>query len=234
VYGKDLAKLMFSLPTEEVQNEIVAILDKFTALEAELEAELEARQVQYEALSRIMFSIASLTPIMTWGKLGEVVRIRNGSDWKNLPVGDIPVYGSGGVMQHVGKAVHEGPSVLIPRKGSLGNIFFSAGPFWTVDTCFYTEIDFAKVLPRFLFHYLRFMNLASLNLAGGVPSLTQSQLNNVAFPMIDIQRQTEIAKILDGIQDLIEDKQAGLVVELDARRRQYEYYRDQLLTFKEA
>ena len=83
--------------------------------------------------------------------LGEVARLRNGRDFKSFASGEIPVYGSGGVMTYIDTAAHPGPSVLIPRKGSLGNIFFVEGPFWNVDTIFYTEIDQELLVPKFLF-----------------------------------------------------------------------------------
>ncbi|MDY5159489.1 hypothetical protein SC346_10210, partial [Actinotignum timonense] len=73
--------------------------------------------------------------------LGDIARLKNGKDHKPLGDGNIPVYGSGGIMRHVNEHMAFGPSVLIPRKGSLGNIFFVEGPFWNVDTVFSTEID---------------------------------------------------------------------------------------------
>lgn len=226
-----LTSLEIDLPSLADQHEITRVLDTFSALESELEAEIAARELQYSALSRLLLSSENFDSAEMGGTLGDAVIIRNGSDWKNLPSGEIPVYGSGGVMKFVGEAVHQGPSVLIPRKGSIGNIFYSEGPFWTVDTCFYTDIDLAKVQPRFLYHYLLFMELAKLNLAGGVPSLTQSQLYKVPFPRLSLQRQIEISNLLDSVLELIEHKQAGLVTELAARRRQYHFYRDQLLNF---
>jgi len=165
--------------------------------------------------------------------MGEVAKIRNGSDWKALPSGGIPVFGSGGKMGSVGTSVHDGPSVLIPRKGSLGNLFYLNEPFWTVDTCFYTEIDSSSCLPKFLYYYLKTQDLAALNLAGGVPSLTQTQLNRILVPIPNIERQAEIVEILDKFDALVSDLSIGLPAELKARRQQYEYYRNQLLTFKE-
>lgn len=69
-------------------------------------------------------------------RLGDVCAIRYGKDHKKLSDGSIPAYGSGGIMRYVNTAICEKPSVLIPRKGTLGNLFYADKPFWTVDTLF--------------------------------------------------------------------------------------------------
>src|SRR5690606_22286614 len=91
-------------------------------------------------VSRIDQLIAEFAPEGVELKpLGEVLRIKSGKDHKPLGDGDIPVYGSGGIMRYADTAAAVGPSVLIPRKGSLGNLFYVEGPFWVVDTIFRTE-----------------------------------------------------------------------------------------------
>lgn len=158
-------------------------------------------------------------------RLGDIVRIRNGKDHKQLGKGDIPVYGSGGVMRYADSFVYEKPSVLIPRKGSLGNLFYVNVPFWTVDTIFYTEIDDRQALPKFLYYFLTTIGLGDMNQAGGVPSQTQSVLNELKIPVPPLEVQREIVRILDTF--------SALEAELEARRRQYEHYRDSLLAFSE-
>lgn len=164
--------------------------------------------------------------------LGEIVKIRNGSDYKKFGAGNIPVYGSGGIMTFIDTSVSEGPSVLIPRKGSLSNIFYVDEPFWTVDTIFYTEV-LERVHPKYLFHYLSTLDLMRLNTAGGVPSLTQTLLKRIQIPLPTLAEQQRIAGILDQMDALVNDLTSGLPAELEARRKQYAYYRDRLLTFKE-
>lgn len=83
-------------------------------------------------------------------RLGNVARIRNGSDYKHLGEGDVPVYGSGGVMTSVNAAVYVKPSVLIPRKGSLDKLYYVDVPFWTVDTMMgsmstHRDVDFSSL-----------------------------------------------------------------------------------------
>ena len=164
-----------------------------------------------------------------WKTLGEVCKIKNGKDYKHLSSGSVPVYGSGGVMKYVNEAIYSQPSVLIPRKGSLNNLFFVDTPFWNVDTIYYTEIDTDYILPKFFYYYLITLELEKLNLAGGVPSLTQSTLNKLSIPIPPLRVQARIVEILDKFTQL----EAELEAELEARRKQYAYYRDQLLNFSQ-
>ena len=160
-------------------------------------------------------------------ELSEFLKIKNGSDYKELGMGDIPVYGSGGIMTYVDKAAYDKPSVLIPRKGSIDKLYYVDTPFWNVDTIFYTEIDITKAIPRYVYHCLLREHLEQYNTAGGVPSLTQKVLNKVKIPLPPLEVQREIVKILDDFTLLT----AELTAELTAHRKQYEYYRDKLLSF---
>ena len=162
-----------------------------------------------------------------WKKLGEVCRIKNGRDYKHLGEGNIPVYGSGGIMRYVDTFVYDKPTVLIPRKGSLHNLFYVDTPFWNVDTIFYTEIDTNQILPKFLYHFLTTQNLEKLNMAGGVPSLTQTMLNKLPIPLPPLSVQSRIVEILDKFTAL----EAELEAELELRKKQYQHYREQLLNF---
>ena len=162
-----------------------------------------------------------------WKKLGEVCRIKNGRDYKHLGEGNIPVYGSGGIMRYVDTFVYDKPTVLIPRKGSLKNLFYLDSPFWNVDTIFYTEIDTNQILPKFLYHFLTTQNLEKLNMAGGVPSLTQTVLNKLPIPLPPLSVQSRIVEILDKFTSL----EAELEAELELRKKQYQHYREQLLNF---
>jgi type I restriction enzyme S subunit len=132
-------------------------------------------------------------------------------------------------MLHVDKAAHPGPSVLIPRKGSLDKLYYVDKPFWTVDTIFYTEIG-DRLVPKFLYYHLSTQRLEELNQAAGIPSLTQSVLNLLEIPVPPLEVQQEIVRILDQFTRL----EANLEEERAGRRRQYEHYRDRLLTFEEA
>ena len=163
-----------------------------------------------------------------WKTLKVVLKIRNGRDYKHLGEGPIPVYGSGGIMTYVDTPMYTNPSVLIPRKGSIDKLYYVDTPFWNVDTVFYTEIDTAQVVEKYVYYVLQKEHLEKLNTAGGVPSLTQSVLNEVIIPVPPLPVQEEIVRILDTFTEL----QAELQAELQKRKQQYNYYLDNLLNFK--
>ena len=163
-------------------------------------------------------------------KLGDVCKIMNGKDYKHLNDGKYPVYGSGGIMTYVDTFVYDEPSVLLPRKGSIGNIYYVDTPFWTVDTIYWTKINVQYIVPKFLYYYMQTQDLESKNTArGAVPSLTQAVLNKIEIPLPPLEVQNEIVGILDRFADLA----ASLQAELQARIQQYEYYRNKLLSFNE-
>ena len=180
-------------------------------------------------MSKLSEMIATLCPNgVEYKKLGEVARIRNGRDYKHLGKGDIPVYGSGGIMTFVDAFAFDGESVLIPRKGSLDKLYYTEGKIWTVDTIFYTEINRDLIKPKFLYYYLQTQHIEKLNTAGGVPSLTQAVLSKISIPLPPLPIQREIVQILDNFANLT----AELTAELAKRKKQYEHYRDMLLNFE--
>ena len=244
------------LPPLEVQKRIVEVLDNFEKicndLNIGLPAEIEARQKQYEFYRNFLLtfkedSVNSLRQDKTrqdiyrlltyvFGyinlEMGEILKIKNGSDYKKFNLGDIPVYGSGGIINYIDTYIYDKESVLIPRKGSIGNLFYVEKPFWTVDTIFYTIINKEIVIPKYLYYYLSKLNLEKLNTAGGVPSLTQAVLNKIIIPLPPLEEQQRIVEILDRFDKLCNDISEGLPAEIEARQKQYEYYREKLLSFK--
>lgn len=93
-------------------------------------------------------------------KLSQLLEIKNGKDHKELPNGDYPVFGSGGVMRYVNEYLYDKPSILLPRKGSLNNIQYCDVPFWTVDTLYYTEVNEKIACPYYLYNYLCLLDLS--------------------------------------------------------------------------
>lgn len=110
--------------------------------------------------------------------LCKVVEIKYGKDHKKLASGIIPVYGSGGIMRHANESIYDKESILIPRKGSLSNLFYVNKSFWSVDTMFYTKIKIDSI-GKYLFFFLETLNLSSLNVGTAVPSLTTEVLNQL-------------------------------------------------------
>ncbi|UNT94325.1 restriction endonuclease subunit S [Allobaculum sp. Allo2] len=105
-----------------------------------------------------------------------MVEVKYGKDHKKLADGGYPVYGSGGIMRYVERPLYSGESVLIPRKGTLNNVMYVNGAFWSVDTMFYTKMQRPNVA-KFVFHFIKSKDLASLNAGSAVPSMTTNILN---------------------------------------------------------
>lgn len=110
--------------------------------------------------------------------LESMLDIKYGKDYKHLNNGEIPLYGSGGIMKYVNKYLYSGESILIPRKGSLNNIIHINQKFWTVDTMFYSIIK-TKFSGKYLFHILKSIDFYSLNVGSAVPSMTTNLLNGL-------------------------------------------------------
>ncbi|RAI86744.1 type I restriction enzyme S subunit [Algoriphagus yeomjeoni] len=128
-------------------------------------------------------------------KLQELVKVKYGKDHKKLEEGDIPCFGSGGIMRYVEKALFENESVLIPRKGTLDNVMYVNKPFWSVDTMFYTEMN-QKDFVKYFFYVVNKLNFSEMNEGSAVPSMTTAQLN-----AMDILLPT--SKILSEFEALI-------------------------------
>ena len=144
---------------------------------------------------------------MEWKEdvLGNVLEVKYGKDHKKLADGQYPVYGSGGLMRYVDSKLYDGPSILIPRKGTLNNIMFVDNPFWTVDTMFWSIINTEKVDPKFLFYSICKRDFASMNVGSAVPSMTVNILNDIqiSYPK-NIEDQRRIASILSSLDRKIE------------------------------
>lgn len=136
--------------------------------------------------------------------LGELLVIKNGKDHKALNDGNIPVYGSGGLMRYVNKSIYEGESILLPRKGSLENIQYVNKPFWTVDTLYYSIVNNEKANAFYLFNYLKRLDFSNLNSGTGVPSMTFGAYYNVKVQLPDLPTQQKIASVLSALDDKIE------------------------------
>ena len=183
-------------------------------------------------MSRLNELIKELCPDgVEYRELHEVLTIKNGSDYKQFGTGNIPVYGSGGIMTYIDRYAYNKPSVLIPRKGSIDKLYYVEEPFWNVDTIFYTDIDVSQVIPRFVYFCLQMEHLEQYNTAGGVPSLTQKVLNKIKLPVPPLEVQREIVRVLDSFLLLTDELTVKLNTELIVRKKQYEFYRDKLLTF---
>lgn len=232
----DLAKIVVPVPPLPVQEEIVRILDSFSSLEAELETELEARRKQYAYYRNELLTFDRER--VQWLKLGEAAFINKGTyiTKKQVIPGNIPVI-LGGVEPAYwhSESNHDGEGIVISRSGA--NAGFAS--YWN-EPIFVSDGFVLDATPgidmRFLFHVLKKQQakLHSMKRGSGVPHINSKMLaNNVAIPVPPLEEQQHVVSILDRFDKLTNDLSSGLPAEIEARRKQYEYYRDRLLSFDE-
>lgn len=136
-------------------------------------------------------------------KLENIIDIGNGKDYKHLSIGDVPVYGTGGYMLSVDKALsYTNDAIGIGRKGTIDKPFILKAPFWTVDTLFYA-IPNKKSDLNFVFNIFLNVDWKSKDESTGVPSLSQSAINDIFVEIPDIEEQIIIGNFFSCIDDLI-------------------------------
>ena len=218
--------------SEEIQEKIVQTLDKFTDYVTELTSELTSRKKQYSYYRDKLLSFEDEVYQVEWKFLKDVATLKNGKDWKVLSSGEIPVYGSGGEMgEFVSDYSYDKPTVLIPRKGSISNLFYLEKAFWNVDTIYYTEIDDKQIIPKYFYYYLTTVKLEEMATNPTRPSLTQAILDKIRIPVPSLEIQSRIVQVLDNFDKVCNDLNIGLPKEIELRQKQYEYFREKLLTF---
>ncbi|MGM0984370.1 MAG: restriction endonuclease subunit S [Pseudomonadota bacterium] len=156
-------------------------------------------------------------------RLKHLARIRNGRDYKDVEVesGGYPVIGSGGEFSRANNYLYKGESVLLGRKGTIDKPLYINGPFWTVDTMFYTELS-SRVNGRFLFYYATCFRFDQYSTNTALPSMAQEDLANIQLAAPEPDEQAHIATFLDHetarIDALVEEQKR--LIELLKEKRQ--------------
>ena len=252
-----LSLIKIPVPPLPVQEEIVRILDKFTELTAELTAELAKRKQQYQYYRNILVNfkeeidkpskinelIAELCPNgIKFEKLEDNCLLldseRRPVTKKDRTAGIYPYYGANGIQDYVDEYIFEGTFLLMGEDGSVINpdgspiLNWATGKIWVNNHAHILSEKKGTSL-RYLYYVLQTVNISSV-VRGTPPKLNQKNLNNIIIPVPPLPIQEEIVRILDRFDALCNDLTSGLPAEIEARKKQYEYYRDKLLTFKEA
>uniref|UniRef100_UPI0028DB8043 restriction endonuclease subunit S n=1 Tax=Rothia mucilaginosa TaxID=43675 RepID=UPI0028DB8043 len=250
---KRFKKFEFPVPPLEIQEAIVEILDKFTNLEAELEAELEARTLQYEYYRDSLFEALDC-PRVPLGSLGTFVR-GNGLQKKDLQESGNPVIHYGQVFTRYG--LHEDKTLSYAndevynklRKAEKGNLVIATTSENDEDVCkalawlgetpagisgdayiYRHEMNPKYVSYFFTTHDFQRQKLRHIT-GTKVRRVSGKNLETIEIPLPSLEEQQRIVDILDRFDALTSSLSEGLPAELAARRSQYEYYRDQLLSF---
>ncbi|GAA9965433.1 restriction endonuclease subunit S [Helicobacter pylori] len=255
-------KYKFPIPPLEIQQEIVKILDAFTELNTELKARKKQYQYYQNMLldfnginsnhqdakerlaqktypKRLQTLLQTLAPKgVEFRKLGEVCEIIRGkrvTKKEILDKGKYPVVSGGiGFMGYLNEYNREENTITIAQYGTAGFVNWQNQKFWANDVCF-SVIPKETLINRYLYYVLTNMQnyLYSISNRSAIPySISSNNIMQITIPIPPLEIQQEIVKILDQFSILTTDLLAGIPAEIKARKKQYEYYREKLLTFK--
>ena len=261
----DMARLMkqlFPIPPLAVQEEIVRILDKFTTLEAELEAELDCRKRQYEYYRNQLLSLDVINSkgnlnnveVVTLGEIGTFVR-GSGLQKKDFTPSGVGCIHYGQIYTYYGTCADKTKSFVSyefaqkARKAKTGDLIIATtsendddvckAVVWlgddeiavSSDACFYTH----KMNPKYVAYYFQtdsFQKQKRSFITGTkVRRVNATDLAKIKIPIPPLAEQQRIVSILDKFEALTTSISEGLPKEIELRRKQYEYYRNQLLSF---
>lgn len=244
--------IMIPLPPLPVQREIVRILDSFTELTAELnkklEEELAARRKQYEHYRDELLTFGDEVPRIPLGEVGPVCMCKRILKSQTNDVGGIPFYKIGTFGKqanaYISKETYEEyhnkynfpkkGDILISAAGTIGRtVVYDGEPAYFQDSnIVWVANDETKILNRFLIHCYA-MKPWYVSTGGTIARLYNDNILKAVVPVPSLERQKFIVDTLDRFDTLCNDLTSGLPAEITARQKQYEYYRDRLLTFKE-
>lgn len=253
IHSSDLVKIKIPVPPLPVQEEIVRVLDTFTALEAELEAELEARKRQYEYYRNKLLTFDENTTGggISWKMLSEVCNFKNGKGHEQnicnegtyIVVNSKFISTGGVVKKYVDEQicpVYKNDILMVmsdlPNGKALAKCFLvSKNNVYSLNQriCALTVKNPQDTNEKFLYYVLD-RNKQLLRYDNGVDqtNLRKDDILKIHIPIPPLDEQERIVAILDKFDSLVNDISEGLPAELNARRQQYEYYRNKLLTFK--
>ena len=248
------SQIPIPLPPLPVQEKIVEILDKFTQLQAELQAELQARRKQYEYYRNKLLSFEELqrrTDMLNGGglklvTLGELGKRNAGTKItanqmqalhkENAPV---RIFAGGSTIADVDyrdfpkKDVIDKPSIICKARGYIGFEYYDK-PF-SHKSEFWSYTIEKNANQKFIYYFLvnqqeYFQQIAKAN-SVKIPQLKVKNTDNFQIPLPPLAVQNDIVELLDKFDTLANDLTSGIPAEIDARKKQYEYYRERLLSF---
>ena len=248
-----LSNLEIPLPPLSVQSRIVEILDKFTALEAELEqqlqAELELRKKQYQHYREQLLNFSSTPPHgfnVIWRKLGEVCTRTSGTKitagkMKDLHKENAPIkiFAGGKTIAFVDygdipqKDIYTTPSVIVKSRGIIEVEYYDK-PFSHKSEMWSYASKSSELDTKFLYYYLKTLEFDLQRVASKMqmPQIAISDTESLPIPLPPLSVQSRIVEILDKFDALTNSITEGLPLEIKLRKQQYEYYREQLLDFR--
>lgn len=254
VNGDAMAKIHVPVPPLSVQEEIVRILDSFSSLEAELEAELEARRKQY-AYYRNELLTFERERVITACIQDICIRICSGgtpsSKRHDYYDGNVPwlrtqdidfnvinqtsaTISDEGLKNSAAQWIPTNCVIVAMYGATAAKVAVNSIPLTTNQACCNLQIDESKADVRYVFHWLsnEYEHLKALG-EGSQSNINAKKVRLYPISLPPLEEQQRIVSILDRFDKLTNDLSSGLPAEIEARRKQYEYYRDRLLSFDE-
>ena len=232
-----IEEFMLPVPPLEVQREIVHILDNFTELTAELTAKLTAeftaRKKQYEFYRNKLLTFESDISCVP---LKDVAIIERGTRVVRNQLsdsGEYPVYQNALTpMGYYEDFNRNANNTFMICAGAAGQIGFSVVDFWAADDCYTFKCN-ENIDNKYLFHVLKNnqYKIDSKVRKASIPRISRESVGNILVPVPELKVQKRIVNVLDNFESICTDLNIGLPAEIEARQKQYEYYRDLLLTF---
>ncbi len=232
-----IKNILIPLPPLEIQERIVNILDKFTDLTKELndklKKELDLRKKQYEYYRDYLLTFECTIDRI---RIKDVADISRG---KRLVKSDLSENGEYAVYQNALSPMgyynsknRNGGSVYLIGAGAAGSIGFSENDFWAADDCYTFECN-EKITQKFLF-YVLLNNQSLINSKvrkASIPRISRESIENIEIPLPSLDLQNRLVEVLDNFESICSNLNIILPADMEARQKQYEYYRDALLTY---
>lgn len=259
VHISSIDKFLVPLPPPPVQEEIVKILDRFTEYAAELQAELQARQEQYEYYRNKLLTFNKIggAQSVIWIKMSEIGTFIRGKRFVRTDIVNdgVPCIHYGDMYTYYGLYATKSKGMLrkelAPRMRyaqkndvvivaagenkddiGIGMAWLGDEPAAVHDACFIFKSD---LYPQYVSHYLRskyyHKQIVKYVSEGKICSISAKGLGNTIIPIPSYEEQVRIATLLNKFDELVSDLSQGLPAEIKAVKEQYEYYRNKLLSF---
>lgn len=232
------AKIRIPVPPMEIQEEVMRILNIFTEFSETLAAELTARKKQYEYYRDELLSFGNDVPCLS---IGDVCNLSAGGDVpkdrfseEKTDTFTVPIY-SNGIGENALYGFTDIPKVkercvTIAARGTIGYPALRTEPFYPIIRLI-CAVPKDGLLPDYLYYAIQTIKFQVPKT--GIPQLTVPMVSKYKIPVPSVDTQAKVVNTLDRFYALCNDISTGLPAEIEARRKQYEYYRDKLLTFKE-
>ncbi len=241
----DLECFEIPIPSPETQEKIVEILDKLTNYVTELQSELQLRTKQYTYYRDKLLSedyLNKITKEMEEDRRLRVEKLKNICEFKRgkrlvknelQEEGDFPVYqNSITPLGYYHEKNFDKDTTFIISAGAAGEIVYSDRDFWAADDV-YVLLTREDIMSRYLYYCLMSKQyiIKSKVRKASIPRLSKDDIEKIIIPLPSLSLQNKIVKILDKFQILLADTKGLLPEEIEQRQKQYEYYREKLLTF---